>query len=29
MDKAESGVPVSGGELNIRVDITGLYELTK
>jgi hypothetical protein len=29
MDKSEAGVPISAGELNVRIDITGLYELTK
>jgi uncharacterized protein YggE len=29
MEKADAGVPVSAGELNVRIDITGLYELTK
>ncbi len=25
----DAGAPVSGGELTVRVDITGLYEMTK
>ncbi|HEY9233775.1 MULTISPECIES: SIMPL domain-containing protein [Phenylobacterium] len=29
MEKAADATPVSGGELSVRVDITGLYELTK
>lgn len=28
-DKAEAGTPVSGGELAVRIDVTGLYELVK
>lgn len=29
MEKADGGAPISAGELNVRVDITGLYELSR
>ena len=29
MEKAGDSVPVSAGELSVRIDINGLYELTK
>ena len=29
MEKADAGAPIAAGELNVRVDITGLYELSR
>ena len=29
MEKADGGAPIAAGELNVRVDITGLYELSR